>query len=512
MKYLFRMFKYVILPSFLLLIFNPTYALENELNNIENFAYGSDIGWIKQLQDEGVTWQNDNGEASDPLLILKDHGINSVRLRVFVNPDPTAYWHKNNKTWTMLGYTDKVRVIEAANRAQQLGMRVMVDFHYSDVFADPAIQYKPAAWVGMSIDQLVVAISNHTRDVMSDLIAEGVTPEWVQVGNEIDNGILLPEGSPNNFAHLTSMLNAGYDAVKAISPSSKVITHLSKGTDNSKSRWFFDNFLTTHGGKTDIIGFSFYPYWLGQDYWNVMDALSKNLNDMAARYNKEVMVVETGGAESNPTDSYWTVKETIKAVKAVPNNKGLGVFYWEPTANSSVLPDGYSLGATKKIDDKILKFTIALDAFNDALLPPVQTEHYRIINRNSGKALNVRGGSVLDAANIEQYDYDGWLSQHFTLVELDNGYYHIVNVRSKKHFDIDSNSTNDGAQAVQMTATEQHSQQWTLQQIDGTYYKIVNRHNAKLLDINQASTQDGATAIQWPDNGGWNQHWQIIKN
>ena len=162
-----------------------------------------------------------------------------------------------------------------------------------------------------------------------------------------------------------------------------------------------------------------------------MDALSKNLNDMAARYNKEVMVVETGGAESNPTDSYWTVKETIKAVKAVPNNKGLGVFYWEPTANSSVLPDGYSLGATKKIDDKILKFTIALDAFNDALLPPVQTEHYRIINRNSGKALNVRGGSVLDAANIEQYDYDGWLSQHFTLVELDNGYYHIVNVRSK---------------------------------------------------------------------------------
>lgn len=335
-----------------------------------NFANGADIGWLKQLEDEGVSWVDDNGAAEDPLIILKDHGINAVRLRVFVDPPSNFYWEKDGTTMTMLGYSDKTGVINAAKRAQELGMKVMVDFHYSDVFADPGHQIKPNAWSNYSFTQLEAAVYNHTYDVMNDLKNNGIYPEWVQVGNEMNPGILLPSGSTTNFSNLTTFLNKGYDAVKAVSPSSKVVSHLAHGTDNSLFRWWFDNFFA-NGGKTDVIGMSFYPYWDGENYWDVTDDLAFNLNDMASRYNKEVMVVEVGGEETNPTDTYWTIFETINLVKAVPNNKGIGVFYWEPQGNSSVLPDGYHLGATVEIAPNVLQYTNAIDAFRDASLDNV---------------------------------------------------------------------------------------------------------------------------------------------
>lgn len=330
-----------------------------------SFAYGADIGWLKQLEDEGVSWVNDSGEPEDALQILKEHGINSVRLRVFVNPPSDYYWLKDGTTWTMLGYSDKAGVLAAAKRANDMGMRIMVDFHYSDVFADPGHQIKPEAWENYSNTQLQDAIYNHTYEVMSELKKNNIYPEWVQVGNEINSGILLPNGSTDNFNMLTAFLNKGYDAVKTVSPSSKVVTHLANGTNNSQFQWWFDNFFN-HGGKTDVIGVSFYPYWDGKPYWELTNHLSYNLNDMASRYNKEVMVVEVGGEESNPFDSYWTIHDTINVVNSVQNGKGIGVFYWEPQAHSSVLPDRYQLGATRAIAKNVLQYTVAIDAFKDA--------------------------------------------------------------------------------------------------------------------------------------------------
>ena len=476
------------------------------------FAYGADIGWLKQLEDEGVSWVNDNGVQQDPLSILQDHGINSVRLRVFVNPDSSAYWYKDDTTWTMLGYTDKASVITAAQRAQALDMRIMIDFHYSDVFADPAHQIKPAAWQSYSVSQLTTAVYNHTYDVMNSLKNVGITPEWVQVGNEIDPGILLPTGSTANFANLAQFLNAGYDAVKAVSSSTKVITHLAHGTDNSASRWFFNNFLNVYSGKTDVIGFSFYPYWDGESYWNVTDDLSANLNDMAATYGKEVMVTEVGGLETNPTDSYWTVKDTIDLVKNVPSSMGIGVFYWEPEANSSVLSDGYPLGATTLVSDKALQFSHTLDAFSDGQIQVDSSKTYRIVNRNSGKALNVVGGSTSDGASIEQYSYGGWASQQWQLTALGNGFYKITNVNSGKLMDIYAASTADGAQNIQWTSNGGWNQQWLILDIGNGYYKIKNRNSGKLLDITGKSTADGALDIQYRDNGGLNQQWQILQN
>lgn len=345
-------------------------VLSNDLQKTEAaapFAYGADIGWMKQLENEGVSWVDDNGQKGDPLKILKDHGINSVRLRVFVDPPSSYYWFKDGTTWTMLGYSDKAGVLSAAKRAKALGMSVMVDFHYSDVFADPGHQIKPSAWNSYSYSQLQTAVYSHTYEVMNELASNGIYPEWVQVGNEMNPGIMLPNGSTDNFSQLTGLLNKGYDAVKTVSPASKVVSHLAHGENNAEFRWWFDQFFS-NGGKTDVIGASFYPYWAGKPYWEITDDLSYNLNDMASRYNKEVMVVEVGGYENNPAETYWTINDTINSVKSVPNNKGIGVFYWEAHAHSSVLPDGYPLGATKEISPNVLQYTTAIDAFKDASL------------------------------------------------------------------------------------------------------------------------------------------------
>lgn len=335
-----------------------------------NFAYGADVGWLSQLEDQGVIWLDHEGEPKDALQILRDFGIDSIRLRVFVNPPSSFQWKKNNGVTCYLGYTDTHSLLKMAQRANGMGFRIMVDIHYSDHFADPEYQDIPEAWLTHSFSELVQDVYNHTHDVMSKLVDLGIYPEWVQVGNEINSGILLPHGASNdnNFSHLTELLNSGYDAVKSVNEASKVVTHLADGHNNATFRWFFDNFLKHHGGKTDVIGFSYYPYWIGTDYKENMDALKNNLNDVASSYHKEVMVCEVGGYDSDETNTYHLLRATINAVKCVPGGRGSGVFYWEPEANASVLPDGYPLGASREISPKVLKISKAMKAFRDSQL------------------------------------------------------------------------------------------------------------------------------------------------
>lgn len=473
------------------------------------FAYGADIGWTSQLEANGITWNDDHGVTDDPLKILHDHGINAVRLRVFVNPAADGMWNKDNTTMTMLGYADKAHVLSMAQRAQQQGMQIMVDFHYSDVFADPGHQIKPAAWQNDNLAQLTNDVYNHTYDVMSTLVSEGITPAWAQVGNEINSGILLPTGSSNNFSNLTQLLNAGYDAVKAASPTTKVVTHLAHGTNNATARWFFDNFLTNQAGKTDIIGFSYYPYWEGANYWDLTGDLAANLNDMASRYNKEVMVVEIGGDETDPHDSYWTIFDTISALKAVPNHKGIGLFYWEPEANSHVLTDGYQLGMTSQISAHVLQFTHALDAFTDGQFGTLSNNSYQLINRHSHKLLNVTGGSTYAGAYLEQYSNGNWDSQRFFIENTGQGYVTIENANSHLRLDLKDNASANGTQIIQQSPQNSASQQWQLLDAGNGYYKIRNRMSGKLLDIEAHSTENDALCIAWPDNGGANQQWQF---
>jgi len=287
----------------------------------DSFVKGADIGWLPQMEASGYTFYNDSGVAQDCFKILKDHGINAIRLRTWVNPsnDPFS------------GHCSKAETVAMAVRAKSWGMKVMIDFHYSDSWADPSKQVKPQAWQGHSFPVLLTDLYNYTVDVMTALKNSGVTPEWVQVGNETASGMIYPEGNTNNWPGLVQLINKGYDAIKLVSPTSKVILHVDEGNNNAKFRWWFDS-AQLYGAKYDVIGMSYYPYWLAgsPDYTTNINDLGYNLIDMASRYKKEVMVVETGGVDTLVENTYNMLLAVQSKVRAVPNGKGLGVMYWEP--------------------------------------------------------------------------------------------------------------------------------------------------------------------------------------
>lgn len=293
--------------------------LNKKHEEVISFAKGADVGWLQQMEATGYKFYNCNGKEDDCLNILKEHGINSIRLRAWVNPseDPAS------------GHCSTSEVVEMAFRAKEMGFRLMIDLHYSDSWADPEKQNKPAAWKNHSFEELVSDVYDYTLEVMNGLKAKDISPEWVQVGNEIPNGMLWPEGSTEKFEQLSNLLNSGYDAVKAVFKNAKVIIHLDQGDDINRFISFFDKHKA-NGGKYDVIGVSYYPYWVKKDYTETIDNLNNNLIEFIKRYNKEVMVCEIGGEDTEVTNNYKMLKEVIMKVKAIPEGKGLGVFYWEP--------------------------------------------------------------------------------------------------------------------------------------------------------------------------------------
>jgi len=313
-----------------------------------DFVKGADIGWLPQMEATGYKFYDEKGVEQDCFKILKDRGINTIRLRTFVNPS-------KSKT---SGHCSKEETVAMALRAQKWGMRVMIDFHYSDSWADPGKQKKPAAWEGHDFPQLLKDVYDYTFDVMSALKTAGVTPGWVQVGNEIPGGMIYPEGKTSNWPQLAQLINKGYDAIKAVSPSSRVILHIDQGNNNARFRNWFDN-AKANNVKYDMIGLSYYPWWLTgkPDYTLNIDDLSKNMNDMAERYGKEVMVVEVGGEDVKAQNTYDMLVAVQQKVKAVPNGMGKGVIYWEPEGAKSW--SGYALSAWGSDG----KPTIAMDAF-----------------------------------------------------------------------------------------------------------------------------------------------------
>ena len=331
----------------LLFISSTTIALAQKKNKLA-FAKGADVSWLPQMEATGYRFYDTDGKEKDCLQLLKERGMNTIRLRVFVNPSQDK----------ASGHCSKEETVAMALRAQKAKMRIMIDFHYSDTWADPAKQAKPAAWANLSFDALQNKVYEHTFDVLTALKKAGVTPEWVQVGNEIPGGMLWPDGSTNNWAQLAQLLNKGYEATKAVNAKIKVIVHVDEGNNNEKFRCFFDK-ATEHQVKYDVIGLSYYPFWIKKDYSETIADLQKNLNDMASRYQKEVMVVEVGGVDEQVQNTRELLAATIKAVKAVPNHKGLGVLYWEPQGAKSW--SGYGLSAWQQDG----KPSPALDAFKE---------------------------------------------------------------------------------------------------------------------------------------------------
>lgn len=461
----------------------PVINVQAASESSEEMIYGADIGFLSQLEAQGVQWVDDNGNTRDALELLKEKGVNAVRLRVFVKPPEDFVWTKPDGTTCMLGYTDTQALLYNAKRAEELGMKIMVVFHYSDHFADPLIQDVPSEWEGASESELEQYVYDYTAYIMEQLAEEGVYPEWVQVGNEVSYGMLYPSGSnqTNDFTQLTNYLNSGYDAVKSVSPNTKVVTHLTHGSGIAHFAWFFENFITKCGGKTDVIGMSYYPYWTSSYDGDCIENVTYNLCQMASQYGKEVMICETGELESNPAETYKLLRKEINALEVVPNNNGIGVFYWEPEANSTILPDGYTLGATENVGDKKLHFTDALNAFltepdylnanysyelmninsQKWIFEKVEGDYYKITNNNSGKVLDVKAFSTEENGEIIQNDYnEGW-NQQWEIVETGTGTYKVQNRWSGLFLGVLDDSIENGAWLVQVSEQEASSE-WFL--------------------------------------------------
>ncbi len=317
---------------------------------------GADVGWLTQLQSMGYTWTDPTGATGSALQILKNAGVNTIRIRTFVNPAITP-------GVLGVGNNDQAGSIALAVLANSMGFKIMIDFHYSDTWADPGHQTTPAAWANDSYAQLRTDVYNYTFDFMTALAAEGIYPQYVQVGNEINSGMLWPIGSVgatttngNNFTQITGLINSGYSAVKAVSSTSQVVVHLASISNLTDFEWFFDG-LKAASANFDVIGASYY------DGPGNITTVAANLNTLAARYSKPVIISEIGYSYSAPTNAYTDVQGAIQAMNAVPNSMGLGVIYWEPEAPDDASTNNYSMGAVPAGTGQVLPFTSAIPAF-----------------------------------------------------------------------------------------------------------------------------------------------------
>lgn len=267
---------------------------------------GADISWLPQFEDQGKKYY-DNDKATDALKILKDHGFNYIRLRIFNNPRADSGYSKK-------GYCDLEGTKKMALRIKKLGMGFLLDFHYSDNWADPAKQHIPAAWNNLSYADLQDSVKSFTKTVLLALKQQGTPPDMVQVGNEINHGIMWPMAHIKHLDTLAGCLKAGIESVKAVNKHAKIMLHIACGGQNQESVKFVDNMLR-RGVKFDIIGESYYPEWHG-----TLADLKNNLTDLATRYNKDVIVVEYSEHKAEVSDIVFNL----------PGDRGKGSFIWEP--------------------------------------------------------------------------------------------------------------------------------------------------------------------------------------
>jgi arabinogalactan endo-1,4-beta-galactosidase len=291
---------------------------------------GADVSTLQRAVELGATYKTSAGVAGDPLDILKAAGVNYIRLRVWNNPKS--------------GYNNADKVLAYAKTVKAKGFQLLIDFHYSDTWADPGVQTKPAAWSSHAISQLQTDVYDYTYDVCSKLKAQGTTPDSVQIGNEINVGMLWNDGKvvSNDFTNLSLLLKSGYNATKACNSGTQVIIHTADADSDANARWFYDG-ITAKGVTWDVTGLSYYCNWHG-----TMANMTSVVKDMISRYGKPTVIAETAasytsanadgtgnsitGACSGYSESASGQGTVFKDVQNAAKAGGaVGVFYWEPT-------------------------------------------------------------------------------------------------------------------------------------------------------------------------------------
>ena len=298
---------------------------------------GADVSFLRDMESKGIQF-TDEGQVHPGLEILRHHGFSWVRLRIMNEPTPLP---------NTLSYT-----LAEAKAAKAMGFHLLLDFHYSDDWADPAHEKTPAAWAKLSHDALVDAVFHFTRDTITAFREQGTMPDMVQIGNEITNGMLWPDGKlPDRWPQFAELLKAGVRGVEAGRGNQNrptIMIHIDQGGNEETTKWFFDN-LILNRVPFDVIGQSYYPWWQGS-----LKQLKDNLAFMAARYKKPIIVVETAydwrGDETfkqgkppfpeTPEGQAAFLVALVNTVETTPNNLGKGVFWWEPMAEGAIAKRG----------------------------------------------------------------------------------------------------------------------------------------------------------------------------
>ena len=305
------------------------------------YIVGADISWVQAAEDRGVRYR-DKGVEKDILEILRDHGFNYIRLRVFNDPTkPTP----RDRPYSPQGYCDVPHTIAMAKRVRQAGMRLLIDFHYSDAWADPGKQFTPSAWAALPFDDLVTTVHDWTSGVVNALTQAGAKPDMVQIGNEITPGLMIDRGgSTRDWPQLARLLKSGIEAVKGVDPGILVMLHIDRGGDNAGARRWLDAALE-QGVKFDVLGLSCYERWHGPP-----SGWKQNFDDLAARYPKLRLVMAEVDAHT---------REANEIMRGLPDGRGLGTFIWEPTANNAGQalfdPQGHVIEAKMAAYDEVVE-------------------------------------------------------------------------------------------------------------------------------------------------------------
>jgi arabinogalactan endo-1,4-beta-galactosidase len=360
------------------------------------FLKGGDISELTYVEQGGGVFYETNGEQMDCLQIMTNHGCNIVRIRLYNDPGNPDYYPSS---LLPPGIQSPTNVLNLAARAKALGLQIELTFYYSDYWEGGSSFYKPYSWVGYSFPQLTNALYSYTTNFMTEMKNQGTTPDYVSLGDEIEGGILLQDSTPTgapiqtnnssvngsytNFANLAQLLNAGYAAVKSVSPSTRVILHIGP-VDSGSVEWFF-NQCVAYGVNWDIIGCSYYPYWTGL----TAEQAGASVNTFQPLFNKPVMIMETGynwstnlcngypgqlandGPEPFPSTQEGQKEfllNCFNALKLVGYGHCIGDLYWDPVF-ICVPGEGWELNQPNVVDNTTLfDFTghalPALDAFD----------------------------------------------------------------------------------------------------------------------------------------------------
>lgn len=278
------------------------------------FVLGADISWVDAEIDRGQKYYDGN-QQKDILQILKEHKFNSIRLRLFVDPSAYVPGEEWDNPYSTQGYCGLERTVAFAKKFKEAGMMLLLDFHYSDTWADPGKQHKPMAWRALSYQDLVKTVRSYTSESLKAFKEAGALPDMVQIGNEVVAGMIWPDGSSSNMKQFAQLVNAGMDGVKDVSENIEIMIH--SLSDKSPNRWL-SNLINAgvSSERIDIFGLSYY-----QQYHGSTDDLRNNLTGITRDHNVKIVVAE-----------YAEVHEQVNdIVFNLPDEKGIGTFVWEPT-------------------------------------------------------------------------------------------------------------------------------------------------------------------------------------